>query len=74
MMNHGNQIPQNLIESAVSHAFDSERSLSENLARMKDYLGQFTGPLNRQDDIGVEFAFNDEIARRESLRPFGVDD
>jgi hypothetical protein len=52
------------IEGAVEHAFDPDRSYSENMARITNYLDQFGSP---DDDIASqqrELAVEDEIRRQ----------
>jgi len=73
-MDHNwNPFPNHLIDDAVSHASDPGRSESENLARMKDHVSQFTGPLDRDQDTRLEMDLSDEMARRRAFNPFSTD-
>jgi len=65
-----NRFPNHLIDDAVSHAYNPGRTDSENLAGMKDYLSQFTGPLDRERDTRLEMDLSDEMARRRAFNPF----
>jgi hypothetical protein len=52
------------IEGAVEHEFEPDRSYSENMAQITNYLDQFGSP---DDDIAGqqrELAVEDEIRRR----------
>jgi hypothetical protein len=70
MSNHPNHFPDDLIEDAFNHAWDSRRSHSQNISHMTDYLGQFTGALSRDQQITLEIDLNDEISRHKSFNPF----
>jgi hypothetical protein len=61
------QLRPDLVDHAAN-LYDPSRSDSENLNRMLDHVSQFTGPLNREDQIGAEFELNDEVARKKGLK------
>lgn len=70
MPNHLNYFPDDLIEDAFNHTWDSHRTHRGNISHMTDYLGKFTGALSRDQQIALEFDLNDEIARRKPFNPF----
>lgn len=72
MFHHSNHFPNDLIENAVSHVWDSHRSHSENLSLMENYLSQFTGPLSRDEQMALEFSLTDEIKRHQSFNPLDI--
>jgi hypothetical protein len=55
------------IDNAVDQ-FDESRRNGENLGSMLDRLAQFTGPLSTEEQRDAEFALNDELARRRSMK------